>query len=392
MMEGAASQSAGPDAAAGLPPRAVLVYSPKFSDYDMGAQHPMKPIRLVRTYELIKAAGLLSQPNVSWRRPRRAARDALALAHSERYLTVVRLLSRGALIPDLFSYGLGTGDNPVFPGMYEASALAVGGTVLAVDLVAEGRADVAFNIGGGLHHAHRERAAGFCVFNDPAIGIEHFVRRRPGTKVVYIDIDAHHGDGVEEVFYERRDVLTISLHESGHYLFPGSGFVESIGEGEGRGFSVNLPLPPGTHDAAYLRAFEQVVPPLLEAFAPDLVVTQLGIDSHFADPLTHLQLTLRGYAEVVSRLRQLSPRWVAVGGGGYNMDVVPRAWTIAFASMAGVDLPNELPEEVAGQYQADAFFDATSPAVSREEETSVRALIQESVDQIRRLVFPHHGL
>jgi acetoin utilization protein AcuC len=135
-----------------------------------------------------------------------------------------------------------------------------------------------------------------------------------------------------------------------------------------------------------------VVPPLLEAFAPDLVVTQLGIDSHFADPLTHLQLTLRGYAEVVSRLRQLSPRWVAVGGGGYNMDVVPRAWTIAFASMAGVDLPNELPEEVAGQYQADAFFDATSPAVSREEETSVRALIQESVDQIRRLVFPHHGL
>jgi acetoin utilization protein AcuC len=217
-----------------------------------------------------------------------------------------------------------------------------GATLQAVDFVVDGKGEIAFNIAGGLHHAMRSRASGFCYMNDPVIGIMRLLSR--GKRVAYIDIDAHHGDGVQKAFYETKQVLTISLHETGYTLFPGTGFEYEIGEGEGEGYSVNLPFPPFTGDEIYLWAFEEVVPELIHAFQPDVVVTQLGVDTFYDDPLTNLHLSIRGYEKVLKRIKDLAPRWVALGGGGYNISNVARAWTLAWAVMNGIELKEELPE------------------------------------------------
>jgi acetoin utilization protein AcuC len=217
-----------------------------------------------------------------------------------------------------------------------------GATLQAVDFVAAGKGEIAFNIAGGLHHAMRSRASGFCYINDPVIGIKRLLSR--GKRVVYIDIDAHHGDGVQKAFYETNQVLTISLHESGHTLFPGTGFEYEIGEGEGEGYSVNLPFPPYAGDEIYLWAFEEVVPELVHIFQPDVVVTQLGVDTFYDDPLTNIHLSILGYERVLKKIKDLAPRWVALGGGGYNISNVARAWTLAWAIMNGIELKDQLPE------------------------------------------------
>jgi acetoin utilization protein AcuC len=220
--------------------------------------------------------------------------------------------------------------------------LVTGATLQAVDSVARGEREAAFNIAGGLHHAMRSRASGFCYINDPVIGILKLLRM--GKRVAYIDIDAHHGDGVQAAFYQTNQVLTISLHESGYSLFPGTGFEYEIGEGDGEGYSVNLPFPPYTDDEVYLWAFEEVVPPLIHRFQPDIVVSQLGVDSFYDDPLTNLHLTLHGYEKVIRRIKELAPRWVALGGGGYDVSNVARAWTLAWAVMNDFELSDQLPE------------------------------------------------
>jgi acetoin utilization protein AcuC len=217
-----------------------------------------------------------------------------------------------------------------------------GGSLLAASLVAEGEADRAFHFAGGLHHALPDRASGFCYVNDAVLAILRLLER--GWRVAYVDIDAHHGDGVQFAFYEDPAVLTISTHERGDRLFPGTGFVSEMGRGEGLGFSVNLPLQPFTDDLVYEPAFEAVVPPLIEAFRPDVIVAQLGIDSHHTDPLTHLSFSVQGFARAVSRIVGLAPRLVALGGGGYDLPNVARAWTAAWAAINGVTLPPELPE------------------------------------------------
>jgi acetoin utilization protein AcuC len=254
----------------------------------------------------------------------------------------LRQANEGFLPGDAYVYGLGPGDNPIFPGLFNWSLLVTGATLQAVDFVVDGKGEIAFNIAGGLHHAMRSRASGFCYMNDPVIGIMRLLSR--GKRVAYIDIDAHHGDGVQKAFYETKQVLTISLHETGYTLFPGTGFEVEIGEGEGEGYSVNLPFPPFTGDEIYLWAFEEVVPELIHAFQPDVVVTQLGVDTFYDDPLTNLRLSIRGYEKVLKRIKDLAPRWVALGGGGYNISNVVRAWTLAWAVMNGIELKEELPE------------------------------------------------
>ena len=245
----------------------ALVYTPRFNDYDLGPSHPLKPARVVRTYNLIRACAFLEHSDVSVVQPSTASEEMLALAHSTEYIEAVRAPVEGRRLRNPLKFGLGTVDNPIVEGMYEATAIVVGASVKAADVVFEEAASIAFNPGGGLHHAHHSKAAGFCVFNDIAVAIAHLLNRcGDGVKVAYVDIDAHHGDGVQEAFYDRRDVLTISLHESGRYLFPGTGRVEDIGEGEGEGFSVNLPLSPFTSDEVYVWAFQEGIVPLLEAF------------------------------------------------------------------------------------------------------------------------------
>jgi acetoin utilization protein AcuC len=320
----------------------AFIYTEAYLDYDYGPTHPLQVIRLKLTYDLVKAYGLLDLPSVQFISTINAEEKDLTVFHSEDYLNILRQANEGHLLENAYSYGLGPGDNPIFQGLYNWSLLVTGATLQAVDFVAEGKGEIAFNIAGGLHHAMRARASGFCYINDPVIGIMKLVKS--GKRVAYIDIDAHHGDGVQKAFYETNQVLTISLHETGYTLFPGTGFEHQIGKGEGEGFSVNLPFPPCTDDEVYSWAFEEVVPGLVQAFKPDVVVTQLGVDAFYNDPLTNLHLSLSGYERVLRRIKELAPRWVALGGGGYNISNVARAWTLAWAIMNGVELNEDLPE------------------------------------------------
>ena len=319
-----------------------FIYTDAYLDYDYGPTHPLRIIRLKLTYGLIKSYGLLDLPSVQFIPTIKAEEKDLAAFHSEEYLNILKQANEGYPMEDAYFYGLGPGDNPIFPGLFNLSLLLTGATLQAVDFVADGKGEIAFNIAGGLHHAMRARAYGFCYINDPVIGIMRLLNR--GKRVAYIDIDAHHGDGVQKAFYETNQVLTISLHESGHTLFPGTGFEYEIGEGEGEGYSVNLPFPPHTEDEVYVRVFDEVVPELVHAFKPDVVVTQLGVDTFYDDPLTNLHLSIFGFERILKKIKNLAPRWIALGGGGYNISNVARAWTLAWAVMNGIELNEKLPE------------------------------------------------
>lgn len=320
----------------------AFIYTDTYLDYDYGPTHPLRIIRLKLTYDLINAYGLLDLPTVQFIPTQKAEEKELAFFHDEEYLSLLRQANEGFPLGEAYAYGLGPGDNPIFPGLFNLSLLVVGATLQAVDFVADGNGAIAFNIAGGLHHAMRSMASGFCYVNDPVIGIMRLLRR--GKRVAYIDIDAHHGDGVQKAFYHTNQVLTISLHETGYTLFPRTGFEYEIGEGEGEGYSVNLPFPPETEDDIYVWTFEEVVPELIHAFQPDVVVTQLGVDTFYNDPLTNLHLSIFGYEKVLKRIKDLAPKWVALGGGGYNIFNVARAWTLAWAVMNGVELEEALPE------------------------------------------------
>jgi acetoin utilization protein AcuC len=328
--------------------RVVMVYSADLVGYDHGPQHPLRPARVMLTRELIHAYGIVDRVHVDEIPARLATDDELRMVHTDRYLDAVRRAGAGEP-GEWWRFGFGPGDNPIFPNMHEASARVAGASLAAADAVVSGRADHAFNPAGGLHHAMPERASGFCVYDDPAIAIAWMLENGI-DRIAYVDVDVHHGDGPQAIFYEDPRVLTISLHESGRYLFPGTGFVEERGKGEAEGTTVNVPLPPYTSDRSWLEAFGAIVPPLVRKFRPDVLVTQLGCDTHHTDPLAHLSLSTRAYRETAKALHELAHqaaegRWVATGGGGYQWaHVVPRAWTIYFAEMAGRDVPDEIPD------------------------------------------------
>lgn len=331
----------------------TLYYSDAMAGYDLGAGHPLKPERVSLAVDLMRAYGLLAEEGgsiavVSDIRP--ASDKELLLVHEREYLEVVKAASAD---PSRFVWrtkrGIGPGDTPAAPGLHEAAALIAGATRDAVSDALEGRGRT-FSVAGGLHHAHPDRAAGFCVYNDPAVGIAAALQERPDLRIAYLDIDAHHGDGVQEVFYEEPRVLTISLHESGRYLYPGTGRAVETGREAGAGFALNVPLPPFANEACYELAFDEVVEPALAAFAPDLLVAQCGADAHHADPLTHLALTLEAMHGLYHRIVALAEshcggRLACTGGGGYGTySAVPRAWTLLAATLAGIGLPEELPE------------------------------------------------
>jgi len=323
--------------------RTALIYSDEWRRFDYGSEHPLRMERLGLTWNLMEAYGLTTLPRAKVLAPAPAELDAVARFHSREYIDVLRAASAGDWVPHAARYDPGPSHNPIFPGLWEAAQLSAGGSLLAAGLVADGEVDRAFHFAGGLHHAMPDRASGFCYVNDPVLAILKL--RERGWRVAYVDIDAHHGDGVQFAFYGDPNVLTISTHERGDRLFPGTGFVVEKGEGDGVGFSVNLPLQPFTDDEVYRPAFEAVVPPLLRAFKADVLVLQLGIDSHRTDPLTHLSLTVQGFTSVVKRVLELAPRVVALGGGGYDLPNVARAWTGAWAAMNDVVLAEALPRE-----------------------------------------------
>ncbi|MBI4591792.1 MAG: acetoin utilization protein AcuC [Candidatus Rokubacteria bacterium] len=373
--------------------RTALVHSDRYARFDYGPEHPLRMERLGLTWRLMEAYGLTGLPQAKVLAPEPADEVAIGRFHARHYLDVLKAVSVGMSVPGAARYGLGPGDNPIFPGLWEASCLAAGGSLLAAKLVADGDVDRAFHFAGGLHHAMPDRASGFCYVNDPVLAILHL--RERGWRVCYVDIDAHHGDGVQFAFYRDPSVLTISTHERGDRLFPGTGFVEEHGEGAGQGYSVNLPLEPYTDDDVYAEAFEAVIPPLIEAFKPEAVVAQLGIDSHRTDPLTHLALSVQGFTRTVARIVELSPRLVALGGGGYELPNVARAWTAAWAAMNGVEVRPELPasfEEDMRRFNFpsrvlwDPPMELPAEARRRAQEFSRR-----QVAVIRRIIFPIHG-
>jgi acetoin utilization protein AcuC len=330
--------------------KAAIVHDLALESYGFGGGHPFNPLRIRLTLELCEALGLLEGYPFVGSEP--ATDDDLRTVHSLTYVRMVEKASRGEGDPlDLMHYGLGTGDNPIFPGMHDACARVVGAVVEACRLVMRGEATHAMCISGGLHHALRSRASGFCVYNDAGVAIARLKRENPGIRIAYLDTDAHHGDGVQWMFYDDPEVLTLSMHESGRYLFPGTGGVDERGRDGGVGYSVNVPLEPYTDDESWISCFEAVVPEVLRAFQPDLILSQNGCDGHTLDPLTHLSATTRLYEHIPRRIHDLAHelcggRWVATGGGGYDIwRVVPRAWTTLWAIVSHQELPEKVPED-----------------------------------------------
>jgi len=359
--------------------RSCLAFDHGELAYDFGSEHPMKPRRLVALIDLLKASGLWEPGDSLKQLPVRAATvEELSLVHTEDYISEVQHLSTPEAVAALLNesddetlhtrmrelaeqYGFGEGDTPAIPGMHNVSALIAGGTLVALSAVMglpEGgtfdaendRPLHVFHPAGGLHHAWAERASGFCIYNDVSVAIAKLLQAKE-AKVLYIDFDAHHGDGVQRSFYDDPRVMTISLHETGRFLFPGTGDVLEVGDGLGRGYSVNVPLEPFTEDDSYIEAMNSLLPPLVMSFAPDVIISQHGCDTHAWDPLTHLELTMRGIQAQMQLAHQLAHsycqgRWVAVGGGGYDLyRAVPRAWSMLWAEMSDQSLPEHLPEE-----------------------------------------------
>jgi acetoin utilization protein AcuC len=333
-----------------------LIWDERFLDYNFGPQHPLRPIRVKLTYELIRSKGILQQETVKVIKPRLASREEILLFHEENYVRLVEQYSKkGSGLLDM-------GDTPAFKGCFEATSLIVGASIVAADGVMNGSLSHAFNPSGGLHHAHPERASGFCIFNDPAVVIAHLKSKYSLKRIVYIDVDAHHGDGVMYGYYDDPAVLDIDFHESGHFLFPGTGYPDEIGKGEAQGSKLNIPLPPSTGDEAYLDAFRQVVPDALKKFRPEIILVQCGADGHLDDRLAHLRLTTKAYADVVSQMHDLAHqlcngRLLLFGGGGYTLANVPRVWTVAFSTLAGVELDDEIPSEWSREFEKTARED-----------------------------------
>ena len=311
-----------------------VAWDERLTSYDFGPDHPLAPVRVELTVALAGAFGVLSEPGVTVAAPVPASQAELELVHDPRYITAVKTGVADA------AFGLGTPDNPVFTGMHEASALVAGATLAAAAAVWESRAQHAVSVAGGLHHAMRAMASGFCVYNDPAIAIR-WLLAQGAERIAYVDVDVHHGDGVEAAFYDDPRVLTISLHEHPMTLFPGTGLPDDDGGPGAEGMAVNVALPAGTGDAGWLRAFDAVVPPLLRAFRPQVLVSQHGCDTHRLDPLAHLELSVDAQRTAQASLHHLAHetaggRWVLTGGGGYELvHVVPRTWTHLLAEAAG---------------------------------------------------------
>ncbi len=373
-------------------------------EYDFGPTHPLKPVRVELTVELIRALEICDGDHAIEVPAGSYTEDELLRVHDSDYVEAVkRLSSESSTRSRAWEYGLGPGDNPVFVGMHAASMRVCAASKEAARLVWEGEAKHAFNPAGGLHHAMRGRASGFCIYNDPAVAIDWLLEQGAG-RIAYIDVDVHHGDGVEAIFYDDPRVLTISLHESGSYLFPGTGWPDDVGGEGAKGSAVNVPLSPRTTGDVWLEAYDAVAEPLVRAFDPDVIVTQLGCDTHATDPLAHLALTVDDYGEIAGRLHQLAHetaggRWVATGGGGYQLvQVVPRAWTTYFAEMSGFRLPDLVParwREVARRRvpgDPPRTFRDEPATIDAQTRTRVEEVARRSVEAVRELVFPYHRL
>ena len=370
----------------------AFIYDDILANHTLGRNHVLIPTRIKYTYELLNAFGAFEAENSFVVKPRKASLTEICSFHKPEYVSAVRNFSKGRYLSQAMKFNFSTpGDNPVYPGMYEAGLWSTGASLKAMELLLEGKFSVATNFSGGLHHAMPGYASGFCVFNDPAVVIIQMVNL--GLRVAYVDIDCHHGDGVEAAFLDSDQVLTISIHESGEFLFPGTGIYEDMGFGKGLGYSVNLPLHPYTDDEVYEWAFMQVVPPIIHAFQPDILVTQIGIDTHFRDPITHLRLSVRGFENLIHELSLLSPgRWLVLGGGGYDLKAVIQGWTAAYGIILSKIWPENTPKSFQSQYGVEALYDPLPEQTLSSFKKDSFSYARRGIDFIRKNTFPIHGI
>lgn len=314
--------------------QAALVFSEELARYEYGRDHPFKPVRAAKMLELCERYNLLDKPGTALILPERASSAELCRFHTGAYMAALEKVSRGLFEPEMLAYGLGTADNPLLPNLLDWCSGTVGGTLTGLGLLQRGCRHV-FHPSGGFHHAGPETAEGFCYVNDICIAILRALESG-FRRIAYVDIDAHHGNGVQDAFYRDDRVLFVSIHETGKYLYPWCGFEDELGEGKGRGFNVNIPLEPGADDEVYEACFDRIVAPLVRAFEPELLVAQIGADTLISDPLTHLRLTNNAYRAVVQKLLDYAPLFLALGGGGYDVFRTARCWTLAWSEMIGV--------------------------------------------------------
>ena len=372
----------------------VLIYGDELASAEYTPSHPFRPIRAKLFLELLHRYHHLYDGQVSIRKPEPLPEELLYLFHEKSYIDLLKKAERGEFEPDMLQAGLGTEENPVFRDMFRVAVTIAGGTYQGAMLLLEDDVRCVFDPVAGLHHAGRSHASGFCYINDIAIAIAALVKK--GVKIAYIDIDVHHGDGVQDAFYDTDRVLTVSLHESGETLFPGTGFETEIGAGPGTGFNVNIPFRAGTDDEVYLSTFEALVPPLVERFKPDIVFATVGGDTHRDDRLAHLNLTSNGYKKVVSRINDLSPKILAMGGGGYNVYKTAALWTLAWSALIGAEPQDKFTGLVGGMMygpEAEAGTLEDLPFVLEGEEKRLCVEYAERVvKSIKEKVFPIHGL
>jgi acetoin utilization protein AcuC len=356
----------------------AFIYSDEYLKYDFGPSHPFKPIRERYTYELLRKLGVFNE-KAKFYEPKPASIEDLLLVHTKEYIQFVKEKCEKGI--GFLDYG----DTPALKGVYPGVLARVGGSLCAAKLVMQGKVSHAFNTGGGLHHAVEDRAAGFCVFNDVAITVRKLQKKYGLRRIAVIDIDGHHADGTQKILY-REPVLKISLHRYGPFFFPGTGTVDEKGEGLGEGYCVNVPLPEGTYDEAYLYAFREIVPPLIEKYKPEILVNQWGVDGHFEDPLVGLLLTTTAFQEISLILHKLGHdvaggRLIVLGGGGYVPENVARCWAVMFTTLSEA-LPKSAVEK------GCEIYDKITP----KKDELIFKRVKRIVEEVKRIIFPYHGL
>lgn len=320
-----------------------VIYNPKYSMYNLGDSHPFSPQRTEMLIDLLKEWGVYKEPI----EPDAISPDKLRAIHDEKFIDVVEKVSAGLEVEGVEKFGIGTSDNPIFQGMAEGARYQVGGTVLGARLLIEGKADKVLQLGGGFHHAHHNLASGFCTYNDLSMAISEMVNH--GWHVAYLDIDVHHGDGVQEIFYSDGNVMTISVHESGEYLFPGKGWIHELGRGMGRSLKLNIPLEPFSEGDSYFEVLDKVIKPALAWFKPDALIVQAGADAHYSDPLADNLLTTHDYEKIFNKIIEIADnscngKALFTLGGGYSQVATPRVWALLYLILNKINIPETLPE------------------------------------------------
>ena len=374
--------------------KSVFIHSPEFDKLSYPSDCPFVTQRAGKTYDLILSLGLLKSDGQKVIAPRSATRSELEAFHSTRYLDELKLAAEGNLTKKGRGMGLGTPDCPVFDQMYNYASLASGATLTAAELILSGEADIAFNPSGGFHHAKAEKASGFCYLNDVVLGCLRLTEK--GKRVLYLDVDAHHCDGVQDAFYATKDVMVISLHESGKTLFPWTGYENEIGKGPGLGFNVNVPLPVGIFDEAYMAVFHKIVLPLIKAYRPDAVVLELGMDALAGDPLVHLGLTNNAYVEMIDELLSFNKPILATGGGGYDVEKTVRGWALAWKTLTGAKDEPDLSFGLGGvmlqsEEWSGGLRDRALP-VAEKHRRSIVSTIEATINTVKNNVFGYHEI